>query len=568
MTNNSTLLEEKSPKVLRGVFGFERVCQLLVLLLGARCAYVGRNLPVGADGLAYLDVARSYVGHDWQTALNGYWGPLYAWLLAIVMRMFQSGIHSEFALARALNFALFAAALYAFSRFWRSLAAWSARSRADDNPIPVASPIVWTMFGYLLFLLNFIWSVDVVNPDILVATMVFAVASLLLRLSDHSPPVRHSAGAYAWLGVLLAVGYYAKAIMLYFAVFVLGAMVIRAFRARRLAEPLIAILVFSVLVSPVVIITSRTLGHFTLGDSGRLNYAWFVDGPETKTWETSSPASAPVPFYPGPIVFDSPRVFRVPLIGGVTYAPWYDASRFDKRSHPFFNLHDQLRQLAVNLRYSRETLLGQGAALTVPLLILVWYEPKASLRRFAATWFFTLPALAVFGMYLLVHLVERFVLGFSLLLWGAVWASVYVPPGFQLLARRAIVAAMIVMAAYGMPGLLHYVLSQRIDSVRSDMVIAEALPGYGLTPGDPVASIGDGQEAYWAHFDKLSVVAEIWTIDAAQFWAAQPATQQAALRSMADSGAKAAVWRADTDRPCPPGWQSFPGTSGCIISLH
>ena len=74
-----------------------------------------------------------------------------------------------------------------------------------------------------------------------------------------------------------------------------------------------------------------------------------------------------------------------------------------------------------------------------------------------------------------------------------------------------------------MPGLLHYVVSQPTESVGRDMVIAEALPTYGLAPGDVVASIGDGQQAYWAHFAKLSVVAEIWTIDTAQFWSATPA---------------------------------------------
>jgi hypothetical protein len=574
MAANSTLPEEKSPKVLAGISGFERVCQLIVLLLGARCTYAGRNLPVEADGLAYLDVARAYAGHNWHTAINGYWGPLYAWLLAIMMRIFRPGIHSEFAMARALNFVLFAAALYTFGKYWRAVAEWSKRisTNTDDTPIPIDSPLVWILFGYMLFLLDFIWSVDVVNPDILVATLVFAIAAFLLKLSNQSQPMRHGMGAYAWLGLLLAVGYYAKAIMLYFAVFVLGAVVIRALRSQRFAEPLTAIVVFIIFVSPFVMITSRALGHFTTGDSGRLNYAWIVNGPETKTWEKDLPGSAPVPFYPGPSVFDSPRVFRVPMLEGVTYAPWYDASRFDKRSHPFFSLRDQLRQLAANLRYSRETLLGQGAALTVPLLILVWHEPKASLRRFAAAWFFTLPALAVFGMYLLVHLVGRFVMGFSLLLWGAVWASAYVPPSYeprlQFLARRAMLAAMIVMAAYAMPGLLHYVISQPTESVGRDMVIAEVLPRYGLAPGDAVASIGDGQEAYWAHFAKLSVVAEIWTIDTAQFWSATPAVQQAALQSMADSGAKAAVWRADSNRPCPPGWQSLPEGSGCIVSLQ
>jgi hypothetical protein len=219
--------------------------------------------------------------------------------------------------------------------------------------------------------------VDSVNPDILVAAIVFAIAAFLFKLHDFrlNDRLQPGLGAYAWLGLLLAIGYYAKAILLYFALFVLAAIVIQGFRSGSLLRPLAAILVFVVLVSPFVVIVSRALGHFTAGDSGRLNYAWFVNGPETKTWMSDS-AGAPIPFYPGAIALDSPRVFRLPSIDGITYAPWYDAARFDKRSHPTLNLHNQLRQLAVNLRYVREQLFGAGAALSVPLLILVWYGPE------------------------------------------------------------------------------------------------------------------------------------------------------------------------------------------------
>ncbi len=543
--------------------------------MGARCAFAGRNLPLGADGLAYLDVARAYLRHDWHTAVNGYWGPLYAWLLAIAMRLFHPGIRAEFALARTLNFALFAAALYTFSKFWRAVADWSKPIGDHETSIPVASPFTWILLGYLSFIVNFAWSVDSVNPDILVAAIVFAIADLLFRLHDsklselrQNDRRRYGLGAYAWLGLLLAIGYYAKAILLYFAAFVLAAIVIQGFRTRSLVRPLAAILVFVVLVSPFVIILSRALGHFTAGDSGRLNYAWFVNGPETKTWMLSDSSGAPIPFYPGAIALDSPRVFRLPSIDGITYAPWYDAARFDKRSHTTLNLHDQLRQLGLNLRYVREQLLGAGAALSVPLLILVWHRPRASLRNFAATWFCTLPAFAVVGMYSLVHLVPRFVLGFSLLLWGAAWASVSVPPGLQLLARRALLAGIVVFAAYTMPGLLHYVVSQRQESTARDMAIAEAIPQYGITPGQAVASMGDGQIAYWAYLARVPVVAELWSIDSAMFWSGTPAAQQAVLRSMAYSGAKVAVWRRDSDRPCPPQWQSLPEHSGCVILLH
>jgi hypothetical protein len=566
MTSHSKLSTKAPSRVAPDVLNFERVCQGIALLMGARCAFAGRNLPPGADGLAYLDVAGAYARYDWHTAVNGYWGPLYAWLLAILMRVFHPGIGTELAMARALNFVFFTAALYTFSRFWNALAKWSKRPTDGGTPIPVSSPFVWNLLGYLLFIVNFVWFVDMINPDILVAAIVFAAAALLFDLADQA---QYRIVSYAWLGLLLAVGYYAKTILLYFAVFVLGGLMLRGLRSRHLREPITAILVFMIFVSPFVIILSREMGHSTAGDSGKLNYAWFVNGPETKTWMKDLNYGAPIPFYPGAIVAESPRVFHVPSIHGITYAPWYDAARFDKRAHPTLNLHDQFRQLTVNLHYTREQLFGAGAALTVPLLVLIWYAPKEWLRHFAATWFCTLPTVAVVGMYLLVHLVQRFMLGFSLVLWGTALASVVVPAGLQLLARRVLLAGIVVFATYTVPGLLHYVASRRSESVAHDITIAQAISDYGIALDDPVASIGNGQEAYWAHFARVSVVAEVWSIDSARFRSEEPSLQMTSLRLMAaESGAKAAVWRADSDQLCPPSWIALPEKSGCMIWLR
>ncbi len=231
MASGSALSETTSSRFIFGSAGFERICQLKILLIGAYCALIGRNLPIGPDGLAYLDVARAYLHQNWHIAINGYWGPLYSWLLAIAMGIFHPGVNTEFAMARAVNFLVFSAALYTFSVFWRALADWSRRTNADETSIPEAAPHTWIALGYLLFIVNFAWFVDVVSPDVLVAAIVFAIAAFLFKLNDHLP---HSAIAYASLGALLAVGYYAKAILFYFALFVLAATLIHGFRSRSL----------------------------------------------------------------------------------------------------------------------------------------------------------------------------------------------------------------------------------------------------------------------------------------------------------------------------------------------
>jgi hypothetical protein len=535
-----------------------------VLLMGARYAFAGRHMIVGPDGLAYLDVARAYLRHDWHTAVNGYWGPIYSWLLAIGMAIFHPGIRAEFPMIRALNFVLFAAALYAFGRFWRAVADWSrCRSVGAQTLLPEASVLVWIVLGHLLFIAHFAWCVYIVTPDILVAIIIFVVSAFVFKLNDHQ---QHGIRSYAWLGLLLAVGFYAKAILLYFALFIMGAIVIQGFRSGSLRRPITTIIVFVALVSPFVVAVSRTLGHFSVGDSGRLSYAWLVDGPETKTWLKEG--GAPMPFYPGPIDSESPRVFHVPSIRGVTYAPWYDAARFDNRSHPTFNLHLQLRHLATALKSLREQMSGAEIALFVPMLIVVWYAPKASLRRCMASWFCTLPVLGVIGMYLLVYLVPRYLIGFSLILWGSALASICVCPGTQLLARRAFLAGILVFAWCVMPGLLHYLVADHTESSERDIAIAEAISQYGITPGDAVASIGNGQQAYWAHLARVSIVAEVWSIDSPRFWSESAVIRQAALRSMAYAGAKAVFWRRDSDQSCPPQWSSLPENSGCMISLR
>ena len=145
MAAHPTLSEKTSSQFAANVRAFERICQVIVLLMGARCAFAGRNLPVGADGVAYLDVARSYLRHDWHTAVNGYWGPLYSWLLAIGMWFSHPGIRAEFAMARMLNFALFTAAVFTFSWFWRALADWVSGSATTRTQFLM--PIPWSGLG-------------------------------------------------------------------------------------------------------------------------------------------------------------------------------------------------------------------------------------------------------------------------------------------------------------------------------------------------------------------------------------------------------------------------------------
>jgi hypothetical protein len=532
----------------------------MVILVGLRCAVAGRNLPVGSDGLSYLDVARAYLRHDWGVAVNGYWGPLYSWLLAATIGVVHPRPGHEFAALRGLNFLIFLCCLFAFARFWRSVGQRPRNLPVDGISLANAYPVGWIVLGYALFLAKTAWFVEMASPDLLVATAVLLIASELLKLENRE---QQRTAIFFRLGFLFALGFYSKNILFYFGIFVLAALTIRESRFRRFTGPIIALLVFCVLISPYVTALSHILGHLSFGESGRLNYAWFVDGTETGDWPNGG---ASFPFFPGSVLLKSPRVFKIPRLDGVTYAPWYDAARFDKRSHPVLKIRGQIRQLAINLKTLQGEILGRYSALLVCLIILIFDSGKGYFSRLASAWFCVIPVTMIIGMYLLVHLVDRFMIGFLLVLWGIAFSSASISPTAQPVVRRVILAGLAVFALSVFPGLLHYLVSPAVNAIEPDVVIAEALPEYGLRPGDSVGVIGDGQAAYWAHWGSLSVVAEISSMDSPAFWSSDARAKPAAVDAMKQSGAKAVVWRRDSGQPCPQGWKELPQNSGCITS--
>jgi hypothetical protein len=111
----------------------ERLCQIIAIGIGARCAFAATNnaAAIGVDGLCYLEVARAYLRHDWHTALNAYWGPLYSWLLTLGMTVTHPSVESELPLAQAVNFIIFVVSVFTFGACWRAI---GERSLKESEP--------------------------------------------------------------------------------------------------------------------------------------------------------------------------------------------------------------------------------------------------------------------------------------------------------------------------------------------------------------------------------------------------------------------------------------------------
>ncbi len=181
---------------------------------------------------------------------------------------------------------------------------------------------------------------------------------------------------------------------------------------------------------------------------------------------------------------------------------------------------------------------------------------------------------AAFAVYLPVHVEERFLGGFVLVLVLTLLAVVQVRPADQKSAGYVVIAVFITMALGTVDVTVRYATHHLAipgsgpNSAWTDVLAAEQLQKGGARQGDKVAVIGDGTGAYWARLAKLRIVAEVMGANhgAAQFWESSEETKEKVYAAFAGAGASLAV--ASCSSPAANGWQAIPGTDYCVLPLH
>jgi len=183
-------------------------CVTVVLALLRVWAH--RN-DVTPDSVSYIEIAWRTIHLGLHQIVNGHWSPLYPFLLSLVFRISHPPVQWEFTVAHFLNFALYAASLASFELFLKELILLrETASQSQEKSLPVSPQTVW-IWGYVFFLwASYFWLGPTwVTPDLCVAALVYLATALLLR-------IRRGKGSwlvFAGLGVLLGLGYLAKAAM-------------------------------------------------------------------------------------------------------------------------------------------------------------------------------------------------------------------------------------------------------------------------------------------------------------------------------------------------------------------
>lgn len=532
----------------------------LAVVMGALHTWVYRN-DVNPDSISYIEMAEAAVRTGWHALVSAYWSPLYPTFLSAAFRILHPSMYWEFTVVHLVNFVVYLADLLCFEFFLRELlAARRTETSSKDDLRPIPEKIFWT-WGYLLFIWsNLFWlRPQQVNPDIIVAGLVYVATALLLRIYRANGDWL----AFASLGAVLGVAYLAKAAMFPLSFLFLACAFLLFGKGRRpyrraLARVALAVAVFAMIAVPFIVMISKEKHRVTFGDSGRINYAEHVDGAPFMTHWQGQPAGTGTPVHPTRKISDEPVIyeFAQPIPG--SYPPWYDQSYWYEGISTHFSLRGQLWVLfkSANTYFK---LFSRSGALYVVFLALILLVRRLGKwewggTRFRLVW---LPSFGALGMYAFVLVKQRYVSGFAMVLVLWVLSSARISwAGEDVFRKRAILATILAPAVAMLWPLAVNVRETIANRPYDQQEVADGLREMGIAPGTLVASIGSGLEAYWAHLAQVRIIAEV-PGKGESFLVADSVRRGEALRKFLEFGAKAVVTKNPAVAHSTEGWREI-----------
>lgn len=521
-----------------------------------------------ADEVSYLDMGDAFFSGHWGAILNGLWSPLYPFLIGLTRWIVKPSMRWEPMVVQLTNLLVYVTTVVSFQFFWaETLRLYKATTgQGAQAKFATFSDSEFWILGYAIFLLMHLSLVTRTTPDMLLSTIVYLSAGLILRIRLRGP----SLGSLCLLGLLLGLGFLAKAVMLPLAGVFLASAVLSG-RPRRIVIPsiLAAVLVFAGIVSPYVYELSKTKGHFTFGEVANLNYAWHVNGAPFIHWQGEL-AGLGKPQHPTREVFFAPLIYEFGSPVSATYPPWYDPSYWNEGLRARFDWAEQLGALQTNLReYLRE--FRSQIVLIVGVLVLLAMRPvgRTAFREYLAVWYLWVPALAAFAIYGLFWVEHRYVAQFFVLFWGAVLTLVRLPDGRD--SRRLIrTVATIVVTLASMQVAADFLrdVAGGYRETALQMQIAEDLEVKGVRAGEKIAVLDAQGGVEWQKLLRVSVVAEIPYPEDSKFWATDQATRTQIYQVLTRAGANFLIASEIPDWASARGWEKIGGTPAYVFHLN
>ena len=553
----------------------------VVLLLGALDAWFFQRWNVDPDGVSYLDLARAFAAHGPRALLNGYWSPLFPAAMGTLFRFVPPTMETMYRLAHALGFALYVATCLTFYRLVSAIAARSRRF-ASATPAEQVTCVALAWAAYALLVLKGV-GVRLLTPDMGVCLVAFWLAAGMLSLNDARWPARR----WLLLGLLLGAAYWWKAILLPVGVVAFAGFVLIAWRRHDgWRGPGVAVIAYGAVALALIIPVSRLTGRATFGETGRLNFLWYVNN-APYVWERCRDPRTPdaVAARYGSIRLDSVMALR-PLTCALpepapeaTMPLWYDPSLWYRGTHGHISIDEELRSVRNNVRFLVDAF-ALGAPVLFPAFLCFGILALAWGARATAGVPLGMLVSAPFAFYLLVYVELRHVAPFVLI------GCAMVP--FALLQlgqkRRHAALALLALLVLGDAAvqlseqtLIELTFARRAlqgrlgDRDPESLHVARALRARGLEPGMRVASINNLWNPEWAQLAGLRVRAQVPDLSVSVVQVAKlladACTEAAWAAGLRQGGIEAVVAKFPTGIPLPPGFLPVQNTGFSSLRL-
>jgi hypothetical protein len=544
---------------------------VVAIVLAGSQAWASRYFPSTVDLVSYLDTADAYARGDWAAAINGYWNPLYSWLLAGLFAVLRPSPELEYPVAKLLDFVIFIGCLWSFSWFLAQL-----QRAYRDRHAPATARIpdwAWVVGGYSLFLwASLRWITVTANtPDMACAALAYLAWGILLRL-ERQQRLRD----YALLGLALAAAYYARTPMFVVGLAMLALAWLRGTRAERRGF-VVAALVFLLLTSPFIAAISRARGHLTIGDNARLNHAWLANPGEyiipNRHWQ-GGPAGYGTPLHPSRMLWDTPPTFEFATPLGGVYPPWTDPSYW----YEGLGYHFDARAESISLWHNLVFYFWLFGRWMLPLMLAAFaiLDRRASRDALVGTARYWAPALLGLLLYLVANdLLEQwrrtpqpptryvaiFIVLFSLMTAFALRVrSAAMTP---LRSRLATVVLAVGIVCIGGALVRDDVWALSQPEPTPPYVLASALRTLGVTPGMRVAIIGPSSDhEFWARLAGVRIIADV--PNETSFWAKTPEMRHSVIQVLSRTGASAVIAPFVPRDAADPAWRQAAGCNYAV----
>lgn len=561
---------------------------LLVLVLGAIEGWYQRT-DYSADAISYLDIGRAFPRHQWNLVFNALWSCGYPFLIAVVRPFFAPDAHGEWLAIHVLNVFIllltYLCFLYLLRSFFPDLTSTSiAELRSKETFLLVAGICIFFCTDLCIN------GASRVGPDPLVDGLFFAAMGTVVRFLR-----RPRISVAILLGLILGVGYLMKVIFLPISAVILLVTLIATWRKKQnIFLPALSGVVFALCVLPYAIGLSRTVGYFSLGESGSLNYAFHVNLlPQFTNWQGGPPGSG-TPLHPTRMLLKDPPFFEFAEPFHDTYPPYNHIVYWYRGYQHFFSPKYQALAIVRNLYHLAQVLCQQPITYAILAVgFVLWFLiplRREWLDQAVSFWPFFLPPLLAVGLYVLVHVEDRYVASF--------FGCLALLPFISLCSTKKHLSRALQGSVLGILVLMTIVSLFKANSVAYESALhrrsysddpqwklAAYLEQGGLKPGDKVGVIGEWNlRCTWAYVNGLRIVAELggapydphpvagvdhWYDNHHKesqnpgeelFWNASPETQAKIVQLFKQSGAVAIIAPAKSPDGNVPGWEHVPGS--------